>query len=145
MEGLNQQGGTLAPGNSAGRTTINGNYNLWSPGTLEIQLLGSTPGTLDDQLLVNGLVNLNADHGAGGKLDTILEFAPTPGQMFTILDNDGTDSISGAFFGLQDGASFTEAFGSELFRFGINYHGGTGQRHSANHLEGVSGECAGAG
>jgi hypothetical protein len=126
-EGLNQQGGTLAPGNtSPGRTTVNGNYNLWSPGTLEIQLLGLTPGSLFDQVRVNGLVNLNADLGTGGMLDTILGFGPNLGDSFLILDNDGTDAISGFFSGLVEGATFTEAFGGTVFTFGITYLGGTG-------------------
>ena len=124
-EGLNQQGGTLAPGNtSPGRTTVNGNYNLWSPGTLEIQLLGLTPGSLFDQVRVNGLVNLNADLGTGGMLDTILGFGPNLGDSFLILDNDGTDAISGFFSGLVEGATFTEAFGGTVFTFGITYLGG---------------------
>ena len=127
VEGLKQEGGTLAPGNtSPGRTIVNGNYNLWSPGTLEIQLDGLTAASQYDQLVEHGLVNLNFDLGAGGKLDTMLEFTPKLGDMFTILDNDGIDPISGFFGGLAEGTTFTEAFGGDVFTFGITYRGGTG-------------------
>ena len=49
---LNQQGGTLAPGFSAGQATINGDFNLFSPGILEVELFGLTIGSEYDQLVV---------------------------------------------------------------------------------------------
>ena len=87
---------------------------------------GLTAAGQYDQLVEHGLVNLNADLGAGGKLDTMLDFTPKLGDMFTILDNDGIDPISGFFGGLAEGATFTEAFGGDVFTFGITYRGGTG-------------------
>jgi hypothetical protein len=129
---LDQQGGTLAPGVSsdttslAGLTTVNGDYNLLSAGTLEIELFGATPGGLYDQVAVNGLVDLNADAGVGGILDVQLGFAPSIGDMFTILENDGLDPVTAAFLGLMEGDTFTEVFGGEVFTFGITYAGGTG-------------------
>ena len=77
---LDQKGGTLAPGFSrtdtsvTGLATVNGDYNLFSAGTLEIELMGTSPGSEFDQLIVNGEVNLNADSGTGGILDVILTF-----------------------------------------------------------------------
>ena len=119
---LNQQGGTLAPGNlSAGLATINGNYNMWSSGTLEIQLLGATANSLYDQLNVKGNVNLNYDGGTGGKLNTILGFAPTIGKTFTIVE--GSSPINGFFSGLPNGSTFTEVYGNNIFTFDISYNG----------------------
>ena len=129
---LMQEGGTLAPGvapnttSIAGSTTINGGFDLFSAGTLEIELMGTNPRSDFDQLIVNGLVDLNADSGTGGILDLILGFAPSVGDSFTIVENDGTDLVSGTFFGLMEGAIFTEIFGGQTFTFDITYLGGNG-------------------
>jgi hypothetical protein len=48
--------GTVAPGNSPGMLTINGNYT--QSGTLNIELGGVTPGTTYDQLNVSGTATL---------------------------------------------------------------------------------------
>jgi hypothetical protein len=141
---LDQQGGTLAPGVSsattsiAGVSTINGNYNLSSRGTLEIELFGTTPGSLFDQVFVNGEVNLAADSGSGGLLDVNLGFAASLGDTFTIVENDGVDLITAAFFGLAEGATFNESFGGQLFTFGITYAGGTDNNDIVLNLVSVS-------
>ena len=128
---LDQQGGTLAPGVSstttsiAGVTTTNGDYNR-SAGILEIELFGTNPGSEFDQVFVNGLVDLNGDSLTGGILDLKLGFAPSLGDSFTIVENDGTDLITTAFFGLEEGASLTEFFEGQAFTFTITYAGGTG-------------------
>jgi len=129
---LAQEGGTLAPGVSsdttsiAGVTTINGDYNLFSGGLLEIELFGTNPGSEFDQVFVNGLVDLNADSLTGGTLDLNLGFAPSLGDSFIIVENDSTDPITTAFFGLEEGASLTEFFGGQTFIFEITYAGGSG-------------------
>lgn len=141
---LDQEGGTFAPGVSsattsiAGASTINGDYNLFSDGTLEIELFGTTPGSLFDQVLVNGLVDLNADSGSGAMLDVILSFGASVGDMFTILENDAVDPIVAAFFGLGEGATFDEVFGAEIFTFGITYAGGTGDNDIVLNVVSVS-------
>ena len=97
---LTQLGGTLAPGFSrtltplAGTTTIDGSYVL-DAGTLEIELLG----TGYDQLSVKQDVTLN-----GGSLDLQLNYDPAIDSLFTIIDNQGANPISGQFAGLADGA-----------------------------------------
>ncbi|MEZ0276999.1 MAG: beta strand repeat-containing protein, partial [Roseimicrobium sp.] len=52
-----------------------------------------------DQINVSGTVNL-----AGATLSTTLRFAPSIGQQFTIVQNDGTDAVSGTFNGMPEGA-----------------------------------------
>ena len=128
---LDQNGGVLAPGNSVGQTTVNGNYDLASAGTVKIEIFGSTFNTttkLYDRLAVNGTVNLNGDSnpGGGGTLDVDLGYSPSVGSNFTILDNNGTDAVSGRFNGLLEGASFNTAYGSQTVTFQISYSGGTG-------------------
>ncbi len=88
--------------------------------------MGTNPGSEFDQLIVNGLVDLNADLGTGGLIDLILDFSPTVGDGFLIVDNDGTDIINGEFFGLAEGAMFDELFAGHLYTFDITYFGGTG-------------------
>ena len=79
---LYNYGGTLAPGSSAGITTIKGNYEQQSTGVLEIELGGLSPGTHYDRLIVPGALTLN------GTLDVVLinGFNPQVGNSFRILD-----------------------------------------------------------
>jgi hypothetical protein len=82
------------------------------------ELGGTTVGTLYDQIDVRGSVGLG-----GSTLDLkLFGFAPTGGQKFTILANDGTDPINGTFANLPEGAAFTTGG----HRFTITYNGGTG-------------------
>ncbi|MCI0462329.1 MAG: hypothetical protein L0Z62_35705 [Gemmataceae bacterium] len=110
--------GRVAPGDSPGIITINGNY-VQSGGTLDIETQGTNPATPDfDQLIVNGTVTL-----AGTlNVDLINDFWPSVGNTFRIIDNDGTDAISGTFAGLPEGATFT----ADYTTFQISHVGGTG-------------------
>ena len=114
---LDQLGGTLTPGDVSGITAINGNYNLNSAGTLEIDF---------DQLQVNGVVNINADVGTGAALSVALGYTPTVGDGFTILDNDASDLIVGFFDGLPQLGTFDVVNGADTITFQINYAGGDG-------------------
>jgi hypothetical protein len=84
---LAQDAGTLAPGHSAGTTTVNGNYTL-KDGTLQIELGGLVQGTSFDFVDVNGTAFLGA--GSGGTLQVIFlsGFTPAAGNSFDILDWD---------------------------------------------------------
>ena len=119
---LTQLGGTLTPGFSrtpaslAGTTTIDGSYVL-DAGTLEIELFG----TGYDQLSVKRDVTLN-----GGILDLQLNYDPALHSLFTIIDNQGANSISGQFAGLTDGAIFDEMYAGDTYKFKISYLAGTG-------------------
>jgi hypothetical protein len=68
---------------------------------------------LNDVLNVTGAVALN---GADLVLDLLS--APTAGESFDILTNDGTDPISGEF---SEGSLVTGRFGDQLFSFQIDY------------------------
>ena len=51
---------------------------------------------------------------------------PAAGQAFVLIDNDGTDPVSGTFAGLPEGAGLTGAGFSGSAPFRITYAGGTG-------------------
>jgi autotransporter-associated beta strand protein len=114
---LTANSGHLAPGTSAGRLRVGGNTALGTAATFLVELNGLAAGISYDQLVVNGSVNL-----AGAVLDGSIGFVSTPGNAFTILVNEGTDSIQGTFAGLAQGTVF--ALGGEYFS--IRYDGGTG-------------------
>lgn len=109
--------GTVAPGNSPGIITINGNYS--QSGALAIEIQGTNPATPDyDQLVVNGVVTL----GGALNVDLINNFMPTVGNSFQIITNDGSDPVVGTFAGLAQGAYFI----ADHVTFQISYSGGTG-------------------
>lgn len=97
---LQVNGGTISPGNSPGILTINGDVTLSSTSTLFIELNGTTAGSSYDQLLVNGQVNLG-----NASLTGSLGFTPAEGDLFFILNNDGSDPIVGLLAGVSQGSS----------------------------------------
>jgi MYXO-CTERM domain-containing protein len=94
-----QAGGTVAPGNSPGVLTVDGDYS--QSGTLALEINGLSAGSLHDQVVVDrssgdGTVsisgNLSVLFGGG--------YTPANGDLIFILLNDGTDAITGTFSGL---------------------------------------------
>jgi hypothetical protein len=117
--------GTVTPGLSPGILTINGNYAGADSGTLSIELNGTTPGSGYDQLEVNGTVNLTST------TLSVTRGAPSGvGDMFTIIDNDGGDAVTGTFSGLAEGDIVT--LGGQ--RFQITYSGGDGNDVVLTHV-----------
>ena len=115
---LTNTGGTLAPGNSPGVTTINGNYVQLAGGTFEVDIEGLDPGTGYDRLIVNGEVTLD------GTLDVLLGFAPPLGEEFIIIDNDGTsDPVHDQFAGLPEGSLVWADYLGVNYSFRLTYEG----------------------
>jgi FG-GAP-like repeat len=111
-------GGTLVPGDDPGTITT-GNLDLQAGSTLSTEIEGTSPGVGGfSQMVVNGSVTL------AGTLSTsfLNGFTPQVGDSFEIINNDGTDAVTGTFAGLPEGASFT--LGGTTFS--ITYKGGTG-------------------
>jgi len=78
---VNNTTGTVAPGNSAGTLTVQGNYTQGRNATLAIQLGGPVSGIDADELVVTGTANL-----AGTlSVSTIDGYDPPSGAQFTIL------------------------------------------------------------
>ena len=80
------------------------------------ELNGLTPGTQYDQVGVSGTVTL------GGTLVATLGFVPSPGAQFVLINNDGSDAVSGTFSGLSEGAGL-QINGIDMT---ISYVGSTG-------------------
>ena len=93
-------GGTLAPGASTGILKT-GNLVVATGGILKMELNGATVGSGHDQIKVTGTVSLS---GATLDLDFAGGFNPATGTVMMLIDNDGTDAISGLLAGLAEGA-----------------------------------------
>ena len=107
--------GTVAPGDTVGTLTT-GNFSLNALMTLSLQV-GTTSNGVNDLVLVNGTVSLN-----NATLSVITGNFITVGTTYTIIQNDGTDVVSGTFLNLPEGASYTS--GNTIFT--VSYKGGTG-------------------
>ena len=116
-------GGAITPGTtfvSGGVFNINGLTFTSSAATDSVQIYGTTPSLSGyDQLNVTGAVSLgNATLAVsvGGS------FTPTIGDVFTIINNDGADAVTGTFNGLPEAS----VFAASGFNFRVSYVGGTG-------------------
>jgi len=82
--------------------------------------LGDGTGSTYSQLNVVGAVNLT-----GVDLLFTGSYVPTGSEIFTIVENDGSDAIVGTFTGLAEGATLSNFRGSGL-NATISYVGGSG-------------------
>jgi len=99
--------GNLRPGSSLGTPGILTSSNVLFDAAADyfVDINGSNPGVGGyDQLNVRGTNNLN-----GSTLHVTVDpnFAPTEGDAFTILNNDGAEAIVGTFNGLPNGSVLT--------------------------------------
>lgn len=109
-------GAVLSPGLSPG--IINsGDLSLISGSTVNIEINGTTVGTQYDQLNVTGTVNLG-----NATLNVTTGFTPVAGNSFVIVNNDGSDAVTGTFSGLAQGSIFSV----NGITFQISYTGGSG-------------------
>jgi hypothetical protein len=110
--------GHLAPGNSPGCIATN-NLNLASGSSLDEEIGGTTACSGYDQTNVTGTVTLT-----NPTLNTTLYggFIPSVGNAYTIIDNDGSDAVTGTFNNLAEGAAFT----ASGVTYKITYAGGDG-------------------
>ncbi len=128
---LNTAGGNLAlaPGAAANTFTpastgtdanmgANGTLSFPSGGKLAIAINGTAPDTQYQQLRIVGKLDLT---GAGA-LTLSGSYTPAFGDSFTLVDNDGSDAITGTFPGLAEGATFP--FNGKTVK--ISYVGGSG-------------------
>ncbi|WP_193172815.1 DUF4347 domain-containing protein [Nisaea nitritireducens] len=111
-----QSGGTIAPGNSPGKIST-GNLTLASGSTASMEINGTTAGTLYDQIAVTGTVTIS-----NATLNATVGYTSAVGDSYILIDNDGTDAVTGTFSGLAEGATLT--IGGA--RFTISYAAGTG-------------------
>jgi autotransporter-associated beta strand protein len=97
---ISRSAATGAPGASPGRLTAS-DAGLSSGSIFSVELGGPTAGLDHDQLNVAGTVDIN---GAQLAPSLVPGFAPSEGQVFTIIDNPGGDAVLGTFNGLANGA-----------------------------------------
>jgi T5SS/PEP-CTERM-associated repeat protein/autotransporter-associated beta strand protein len=77
-----KQGGKVAPGNSPGQLTIEGDYTQESGAVLEMEIGGASPGTGGyDQLVVSGASSLNGTLN----LSLVNGYRPAVGDKFAII------------------------------------------------------------
>lgn len=92
----------------------------FNPATVfHVKLTSARPNYENHKLQVTGAVNLG-----GCQLELQPLYAPSPGQRFVLIENDGTDPIVGTFAGLPQGAVFTAPTPNLKWR--ISYMGGDG-------------------
>jgi hypothetical protein len=114
-----QNGGTLAPGVGVGTIWIVGNFIVENGGRMEIEFLPVIGLGFHDNISVTGTVNL----GTGTNFFPTLNFVPNPGDVFTVIDNAGTDAIVGLLNGMRNRAGLL--FGASARRFHLRYDGGS--------------------
>jgi len=111
-------GGTLAPGNSPGAITINGNLTMGSQSVLEFELGGATPTNGHDFIDVNGVFT------AGGRLSLLFlngfQNAVDTNGLTLVTANS---AIVGAFTNAANGAFLASS--DSLKEFRVNYGGGS--------------------
>lgn len=109
------EGGTI--GADGGILTLSNGLTIIDDGVVAADIAGTTAGTGYDQIAVNGAVNLT-----DVSLSLNMGFTAAAGDVFTLIDNDGSDAIVGTFAGLSEGSTLTS--GDTTLQ--ITYLGGTG-------------------
>jgi hypothetical protein len=106
-----------------GTLTVHGNITFDALSSLNVDITGTTAGTQYDQIAEHGTVTLS---GAGLNVN-LGTYVPTGSETFTLIDNFGAQTVSGAFGSLNgvagdysEGAAVT--LGSALYH--ITYDGG---------------------
>ncbi len=109
-------GAFLTPGTSPGNFS-SGSITFASGSTITLELNGTAAGTQYDRLSVVGTVDLGS-----ATLASSIGYSPSNGDVFIVIDNDGSDAVVGTFIGLPQGSPVS--LGGK--NFVINYAGGTG-------------------
>jgi hypothetical protein len=112
--------GTYNSGPSSGPQPLLTSYTQTVTGTLYEQIGGLIAGTQYGQIIVNGNVNL------AGSLQVALinGFIPVNGNKFIIIENQGSNPISGTFTNLAEGATVWDVTHTDCFT--ISYAGNDG-------------------
>lgn len=115
-------GSILAPGNSIGTMTVNGNVGLAAGSIFEVEVNAAGQS---DLLVVNGTVSLT------GSILRVLADSGTynPNTNYLIIDNDGADPVTGTFAQITTNLAFLTPT--------VSYTGGTGNDVVLTLLNGV--------
>jgi len=112
--------GTLAPGvNGPGILNIgSGGVALNTNDIFVARINGTTAGSGYSQLNVTGTVSLG-----NANLQLVMPVAGVTNSQLILINNDGSDAVTGTFAGLPEGATAVANNGAQ---FKISYRGGTG-------------------
>lgn len=112
------QGGVLAPGNSPGKITVLDDFTLEVGSTYQAEILDkdSYDQIIAEIVSVDG-ANLDLDFLKGGKV--------SKGDKFTLINNTGSDPITGTFNGIDEGDKIT--LGEAVLA--VTYEGGAGSNN----------------
>jgi hypothetical protein len=119
---INGNGGVLQPGlGAAGLNLVfrSAGVTMNAATTFRTLLTSLDPGFENPRLSVTGSVNLG---GSMLDLNRLSGPPPAPGKTFILINNDGSDAVSGTFAGLPQNAQFSRLG----MRWQINYAGGDG-------------------
>ncbi|MCE9554457.1 MAG: autotransporter-associated beta strand repeat-containing protein [Planctomycetes bacterium] len=114
-------GSTVAPGTTSTTgilNTVNIAYASSSTSVFDVDINGGSVGNEYDQLNVTGTVDL----GTSTILNVSVSSAASGAPYFIIINNDGSDAVTGTFAGKPEGTEFTS--GGQTFR--ITYKGNDG-------------------
>ncbi|MFN9881097.1 MAG: PEP-CTERM sorting domain-containing protein, partial [Planctomycetota bacterium] len=116
--------GTLAPGNSPGVLTINGELRKVS-GSLEIEIGGDFDGGGDHSLTEFDWLDVSGNVSLAGTLEVLMwnGFQLVDGLSFKIINVGVGGLLSGQFTGLSEGGKVGTYGNSDMF---ITYAGGDG-------------------
>jgi len=113
-------GASLSPGNSgAGSLTITDGLTIAAGGNLLLDIAGATAGSQYDQLTITGAVDIS-----GASMSVNHSYTGSDGDSYTVILNDSTDAITGAFSGAAEGSVVTANGNSSSLT--VSYLGGTG-------------------
>ena len=108
--------GTIAAG-SDGAATIPGTLSTGNLSIAGTYVGKATSDTTFSTLNVTGSVTLS------GTLNFSLGYTATPGTVYEIVANDGTDPVNGTFNGLAEGSMYADKAGDT---YTVSYAGGSG-------------------
>jgi autotransporter-associated beta strand protein len=116
--------GTLSPGaTGTGTLTIGGNLTFASGSTYLVTANGATSGSGYDQTVVGTGTAVTLGNAT---LSFALGYTPTVGHSYTIINNQGSNPISGTFNGIVQGGSFIAGYAGTKYDCALSYVGGTG-------------------
>ncbi|MCP4142854.1 MAG: sortase [Chloroflexi bacterium] len=118
--------GVISPGQSPGILFLIGWFTFASGSSYQVEIGGTSPGSNNnnhDQIDVTGTVTI--DNNVSLNTVSWNGYTPTDGASYTIINNDGSDAVTGTFSGLPEGGIITNFLGSGLYAT-ITYAGGDG-------------------
>ncbi len=114
---VSMESGAIAPGMSPG--VLNTGNLSFTGGEYQAEIGGTASGQFD-QLNVTGTVDLGTATSLA--VSRYNGFKPKAGDVFTIVNNDGSDAVTGTFKNLAEGATFTV----DGYVLKVSYKGGDG-------------------